>query len=54
MNTMTASQKVGMMNFHKKTYKAYKQSGQKQNAEQARRMMINLYLEIRKSRKAGN
>ena len=47
---MTNSQLKGMFNFHKKAYKAYKACGNKQNAEQARKAMINAYLLIRSLR----
>ena len=47
---MTTSQIKGMMNFHRKAYKAYKAVGNTANAEQARAKMIELYLQLRASR----
>jgi len=47
---MTTSQIKGMMNFHRKAYKAYKAVGKTANAEQARAKMIELYLQLRASR----
>lgn len=49
---MTTSQIKGMLRFHKSAYKAYKASGQKENARQARSKMIETYLQLRKVRNA--
>ena len=49
-NIMTTSQLKGMMNFHRKAYRAYKTVGNTANAEQARAKMIELYLKLRASR----
>ena len=48
MNTPTAtvSQLKGMMNFHRKAYKAYKAINHP-NAIPARRFMIDMYLKLR-------
>ena len=44
---MNKKQATGMMNFHKRAYKAYKAAGNETNAHQARAKMIELYLVIR-------
>lgn len=49
---MTTSQIKGMLRFHKSAYKAYKASGQKSMATQARSKMIEMYLQLRKVRNA--
>lgn len=49
---MTISQIKGMLRFHKSAYRAYKASGQKVNAQQARSKMIEMYLQLRKARNA--
>lgn len=41
------SQLKGMLRFHKSAYKAYKSTGNKSMATQARRIMIETYLKIR-------
>jgi hypothetical protein len=47
---MTTTQIKGMLRFHRSAYKAYKASGQKERAEQARAKMIEMYLMLRKAR----
>jgi len=47
---MTISQIKGMLRFHKAAYKAYKASGQTENANKARSKMIETYLLLRKAR----
>jgi len=44
---MTTKQMQGMLKFHKSAYQAYKASGQKLMAHQARKRMIDLYLQLR-------
>jgi len=44
---MTISQIKGMLRLHKATYKAYKATGQTENAKQARAHMIAMYLKLR-------
>ena len=47
---MSTSQIKGMLKFHRSAYKAYKQAGRKIMAHQARVKMIEMYLQLRKSR----
>ena len=47
---MTTKQMQGMLKFHKSAYKAYKASGQKVMAHNARKHMIALYLQLRTMR----
>jgi len=47
---MTISQIKGMIKLHKKCYKAYKATGQVENAKQARAHMIAMYLKLRATR----
>lgn len=47
---MSKSQIQGMLRFHKASYKAYKASGQTENAKQARAKMVEMYLQLRKAR----
>jgi hypothetical protein len=47
---MTTTQIKGMLRFHKSTYKAYKASGNKAMARQAREKMLEMYLLLRGSR----
>ena len=47
---MTTSQLKGMMNFHRRAYRAYKNAGLSANAKQARAKMIELYLQLRATR----
>jgi len=47
---MTISQIKGLLRFHKSAYRAYKASGQTENANKARAKMIELYLLLRKTR----
>lgn len=47
---MTTSQLKGMLRFHKSAYRAYKNSGQKEMARQARERMIATYLQLRATR----
>ncbi len=44
---MTISQIKGMLKMHKRMYKAYKASGQTENAKQARQHMLEMYLQLR-------
>jgi len=47
---MSISQIKGMLRFHKSAYRAYKASGQKENARQSRVKMIETYLQLRSTR----
>ena len=47
---MNIKQLKGILNFHKRAYRAYKGLGNMVQARHARRHMIDLYLQLRKMR----